>query len=82
MRNGSLPAKPYWLICHLTKRQTSSAAMRRASISEAGGDEQVECGWIRPLGRFEIDEPKKYRSRYPVIDMHNRMKEALGRNAA
>jgi 4-hydroxy-tetrahydrodipicolinate synthase len=26
---------------------------------------------------LRIDAPKKYRSRYPFIDMHNRMKEAL-----
>ena len=26
---------------------------------------------------LRIDAPKKYRSRYPFIDMYNRMKEAL-----
>src|SRR5258708_8161103 len=42
MKNGSLPRKPCWLIYHQTKRQISSAATRRASISQAGDGGHVE----------------------------------------
>src|SRR5262245_56741204 len=51
MPNGSLPATPYWPICHLAKRQMSSAAMRRASISQAGDDSLFEDDSLKMLQR-------------------------------
>ena len=42
MQNGLLPLKRYWLIGQSTKRQMSSAATRRASISQAEDDGHVE----------------------------------------
>ena len=47
--NGSLPPKPYWPICHLTKRQTFSAVMRRASISQAEDDGHAEDDSLKLL---------------------------------
>jgi hypothetical protein len=49
MQDGSLPPKPYWPICHRTKRLISSAATRRASISRAG-DGHVEDDRLPPCG--------------------------------
>ena len=69
MPNGSLPPKPCWPICHLTKRQTSAAAMRRASISQAADDGHVEDDSLTLLqGAKRAAMPRSKPARYQRSD--------------
>jgi predicted TIM-barrel fold metal-dependent hydrolase len=47
-QNDSPPPKPCWLIYHRTRRRIFAAATRRASISHAGADRQVDDDPICP----------------------------------